>query len=194
MEVKIGYQGEIGSNADFAAHQMSANLGFFDVVYIPLISSQRVITALKLHEIDYGVVAIQNTIGGIVEETSLAIQNEQLEEITTIILDIHHCLYKFPGVDNQSLKYVASHIQALKQTRKTRRKLFPELREMKIEDTAIGAKWLANGELSKEVAILCRDTAGEIYNLELMKANLEDTINNKTEFKMFKLFSNVNEE
>ena len=185
--LKIGYQGEIGSNADFAAHQMAADLGFCDVIYVPLISSQRVITALKLHEIDYGVVAIRNIIAGNVKETFDAIENENLELVTTTILDIHHCIYKFPGIDNDALRYVASHIQALKQTRETRKKLFPELIEMEIEDTAIGARWLAEGKLSKDVAVLCRDTAGQIYNLELVMMNLEDDENNRTEFKMFKI-------
>lgn len=185
--MKIGYQGAIGSNSDQAAHNMARDLCFKNVEYVPLVSSKRVISALNRGDIDYGVVAIKNTIGGRVQETFDAIRDEQLELVRTEILEIHHCLYKFPGTPLSEIKYVASHIQALKQTETNRGKRYPDLEPMEIEDTAIGAKWLASGKLDKNVAVLCRDTAGELYDLELVEANLEDTHDNLTEFRMFKL-------
>ena len=185
--MKIGYQGAVGSNSHQAACNMACSLHFENPEYIPLVSSQRVISALVKGDIDYGVVAIKNSIGGRVQETFEAIRDEQLELVRTEILDIHHCLYKSPGTQLSEITYVASHIQALKQTELTRSRRYPTLKPMEIEDTAIGAEWLANGKLAKNVAILCRDTAGELYGLDLIEANLEDAHDNQTEFRMFKL-------
>lgn len=60
---------------------------------------------------------------------------------------------------------------------------------MEIENTAIGAEWLASGKLGKDVAIICRDTAGERSGLELIEANIEDVSDNRTEFMMVRLLA-----
>lgn len=76
--MRIGYQGVEGSNAEAAAKKLAERLSFKDAEFIPLISSKNVITALKQHRIDYGVVATKNTLGGTVRETFNAIKNEYL--------------------------------------------------------------------------------------------------------------------
>lgn len=154
---------------------------------VPLVNSQRVVYALKTHEVDYGVVAVKNSIGGQVKETFDAIKDEQLELVSTTILDIHHCLFKLANVDAKDLTHVASHIQALKQTRKHRAEACPNLQELEIEDTAIGAQWLASGMLPPSTAVLCRANAGATFGLELIETNLEDEPDNRTEFRMFRL-------
>lgn len=187
--MRIGYQGAVGSNSEQAAHDMSDELGFADVEYVPLISSQGVISALVDGDIDYGVVAVRNSIGGMVVETAEAIRDVYLEIVCETTIDIHHCLYKHPDAQTDELRYVASHIQALKQTERTCGKRYPQLEPMEIEDTAIGAEWLASGKLGKDVAIICRDTAGERNGLELIEANIEDVSDNRTEFMMVRLLA-----
>lgn len=93
---------------------MSDEFGLADVEYVPLISSQGVISALVSGDIDYGVVAVRNSIGGMVVETAEAIRDVYLEIVCETTLDIHHCLYKRPDAQHDELGYVASHIQALK--------------------------------------------------------------------------------
>ena len=168
---------------------MAEELGFADIEYVPLISSQGVISALVGSNIDYGIVAVRNSIGGMVVETAEAIRDVYLEIVCETTLDIHHCLYKRPDAPLDDLRYVASHIQALKQTERTRGKRYPQLEPMEIEDTAIGAEWLASGKLGKDTAIICRDTAGESNGLELIEANIEDVSDNRTEFMMVRLLA-----
>ena len=185
--MRIGYQGIRGSNSEEAAKLMATRLEFIDVEFVPLVSSKSVIGELKRKKIDYGVVAIKNTLGGTVEETFEVIKNEYLQLVSTEIIQIHHCLFKKRSTDVTSLNNIASHIQALKQTENNRKKLFPACSEQEVEDTAIAAKYLAEGRLSNETGVLCRRNAGEIYNLDLVYENLEDDSNNFTEFRMFKL-------
>ena len=196
-KMKIGYQGIEGSNSEAVAKLMAVKLKMKNVEYIPLISSKSVIGELKRGNIDYGVVAVKNTLGGTVKETFEAIKNEFLELVTTEILQIHHSLFKRKDVEMTNIKSIASHIQALKQTKENRKRLFPDCEEVEMEDTALAAKYLADGTISEETAVLCRKETGIDYGLELIYENLEDNSENFTEFRMFKLsdldYSNTEE-
>ena len=172
--MRIGFQGERGSNSDTAAHEMAETLGYTNVEYIPLVTSARVAAELMSGNIDYGVLAVWNSIGGCVRETYEALQDVSARRICTITLDIHHNLYKLRSTPITNITCIASHIQALKQTEETRRRLYPKLAAQEIEDTAIGAKYLADGELDANIAVLCPEVAGKLYGLELIASNLED--------------------
>ena len=82
---------------------------------------------------------------------------------------------------------MVSHEQALKQTKATIQKLLPDVKTEAIEDTAIGAYRLANGELEDNVAVICRKNAGEDNGLYLVKENINDSEDNVTEFYMYEL-------
>lgn len=184
--IKIGYQGIEGSNAEESAKNMVKQLKISDYKLVPLISSKNVIEKLKEKEIDYGVVAIENSIGGIVEETQKAIENTPLESVFTNILQIHQCLFVKPEIMPKDVTCIASHPQALKQVRYNRLKYFPNVNEKEIEDTALAAKYLAEGKLDKKTAILCRKNTGKMYGLKLIYENMDDDNYNQTKFTMFK--------
>ena len=182
--MKIGYQGDFFSNSEEAAHLLVKKRGIQNAIFIPLISSQNVINALKNKEIDFGVMAIQNKIAGPVLETSLALTKEY-EQIDTLALPIHHCLFK--KTKTSAINVVTSHIQALLQTKNYRKKFFPYLQEIESEDTALAAKKLSTGEISDSHAIICRKNAGLFYGLFLIKENIEDDKKNETTFGLFQL-------
>ena len=184
--MRIGFQGEHGSNSDQAAKNIVEALNYDGVEYLPLVTSARVIEALKSGDIDYGVLAVENSIGGTVEETAVALRDVNVKTICSIVLDVHHCLFIHPDVSWDDIDCIASHIQALKQTEETRRCQYPELRGFEIEDTAIGAKYLANRELDTNIAVLCPAAAGELYGLRLVAKNLEDKPS-RTRFVLIKI-------
>lgn len=188
MIIKIGYQGMEGSNSEEAAKVIANKFNMQEVELIPLISSKNVIGELKGEQIDYGVVAMKNSISGTVEETLDAIKNECLEAVATETLPIHHCLFKKnKDIKDNEIRLIVSHIQALKQTEISEKRLYPNIRTQAIEDTAIGAKKLAENIYDDATAVLCRKNAGELFGLTLVRENLEDREDNETEFKMFKL-------
>ena len=122
--IRIGYQGEIGSNSEAVTQEFVKNIRLRHGEYelLPLVESKYVIDDLKSRKIDYGVVAVKNFIAGTVEETHEAMKNEYFELVDTIILPIHHCIFVKKGVNINKVKYVTSHIQALKQTRNNRKR------------------------------------------------------------------------
>lgn len=185
--IRIGYQGEIGSNSEEAAKRFIAKYDLKEVELIPLINSDIVIEHLKNKNIDYAVVATKNSTAGIVKETFDAIKDQYLQLVATEILPIHHCLYKRKDIPLNKISTIASHTQALKQTAINRKTLYPNLEEKEVRDTALAAQDLHNGKLSKNYAVLCTKRAGELNDLELIQENLEDSDSNRTEFRVFKL-------
>ncbi len=184
---KIGYQGLVGSNSEEAANKIAINLKLADVEFVPLLSSKQVFGKLKRNEIDYGVVAIKNSVAGIVGETYEAMKNEIVEFVASEILPIHHSLFvKNTSVKLTDIQQIASHPQAIKQCKNSINEQFKNVELLEIEDTAIGAKYLSEGQLHDRTAVLCKKTAGEAYGLFLVKDNFEDFDHNETEFRMFK--------
>lgn len=181
--IKIGYQGIEGSNSEEAAKVLAKQLNISQYELIPLVTSKNVICELNNHKINYGVVAISNSIGGIVKETKDAIKNIQLNIIATTTLQIHHCIFIKPNIQFQDIKYIASHPQALLQTKQNRLKYLNVI-EKEVEDTAIAAKYLYEDKLSDDTAVICRKNAGELYKLKLIYENIEDRNDNFTKFQM----------
>ena len=186
--VRIGYQGESGSNSEAAAKRFVKSRGFKSGEYklVPLVESRYVVSNLKAKKIDYGVVATRNSCAGAVAETYEAIKDEYFEFVDTIILPVHHCVFIKQGVSIDHIKVVVSHIQALKQTRKTIQDKFPTWTKREVSDTAFAARNLAEGILPDDCAVICRKNAGDEYNLLMICENIEDDPNNRTEFRVFK--------
>ncbi len=186
--MKIGFQGDLFSNSEEASHLFAKKMHFENVAFIPLISSKNVVKNLITKKIDYGVMAIKNCIAGPVLETKNALTN-QIKCIDSINIPIHHCLFK--KTPSAKIKYIASHRQALNQTRKTRESLFKNIPEIECQDTALAAKMLAFNEYPETYGVICRQAAGEFYNLTLMLKNIEDEPLNQTTFSLFCLNSTL---
>ena len=182
--MKIGFQGDIGSNAEEATAEFIKQMNLPDLKSVALVTSKNVVSALLKQEIQYGIMAVKNSIIGEVIETKEAL-TKQIELINTIQIPIHHCL--FTKYENAKIHYVASHIQALKQTTNTRSKILKNVSEIECIDTALAAKMLFNGEYTDDYAVICRKNAGELYNLYLLAENIEDDKSNQTTFGLFKL-------
>lgn len=170
----IGYQGDYYSNSCIATDVLAKQADIIGYTSVPLISSKGVIDSLSNRTIDYRVVAIRNNIGGEVSETCNAIMNENIYTICSATICIHHYLFKRYNTDISQLRYVSSHIQALIQTRHTREISYPSLIENETPDTAIAARWLADGTIEDNNAVICNIESGIGYNLERISDNIED--------------------
>ncbi len=184
--MKIGYQGIVGSNSEEAAIIIASKLNLKNCEFVPLISSENVVNSIISKEVDYGVMAIKNNQGGIVGETQDAIVGKNLKVIETIQMPIHHCIFvKDKNVKIENIHTIASHVQAIAQCEKSIIEKFHNCEKKSVEDTALAAIMLANGELTENTAIICKKTAGEKSNLYLVYENCEDRQDNETEFKLF---------
>lgn len=188
MAVRVGYQGDVGSNSEDAARRILGRMGVADFEMVPLVSSANVMGQLKRGEIDLGVVAVKNSTGGIVRETLDVIRNEHLELVSTEVLYIRHCLFKKSvHVPNEEVTRVISHEQALRQCARHLSEVVPNAVPEPIADTAIGAKYLAQGEYDDRTAVLCSRSAGDAQGLFLEREDMQDDSENRTEFRMFRI-------
>ncbi len=182
--MRIAYQGVPGSNSEAASTLFANNQGFSNPTYLPAVDSRGVVNMLSTGEADYGVMATRNLIAGDVGETTAALQNITYRVVDAQWLPVHHCLFvRQPGT---KIDCIASHIQALSQCRITLRKKYPDIPLKEVEDTAIAARYLAEGKLPPSTAVLCRRNAGEMFGLHMAEANLEDDPRNMTEFILIK--------
>ena len=181
---KIGYQGIKGSNNEIAVNKFVEDISG-DVELLPLVSSKNVVNALLNEEIELGVMAIRNNIGGAVRETQEALCDD-IVLLKEIDVYIHHCLFfKNKEINKNDIKYVASHEQALIQTQNSLSKIFDNIELVKVANTAVGAKQLGDGELNDKHAVICTMIAGVDNNLYLFKENIEDR-ESITTFGLFK--------
>lgn len=186
--IRIGYQGIEGSNAEQAAKDLVKKLDLRDVEYVPLVDSPHVIKAMKTGETDFGVCAVYNSAAGMVLETFFATNGVELLIRGETTMNIHHCLFKKrDDIPDENLRFVASHILAIKQCENSIRYRYPQLKSIEVDDTGKAAKDLSEGELTEEYAVLCRKNAGEMFGLCLMDENIEDYKDNRTHFCLFEL-------
>ena len=181
---RVGYLGAEGSFSEMAAKEIADMMLFGNAKLVPMTSAKNVLNALLDDEISYGVVAIRNTTAGAVSEFVEAFGDTSYDVQGMCTLPIHHCLFKKAGTDTDKLTTVASHPQALAQTKENRQKNYSGLTEQEVEDTALAAQMLAEGNLSDTTAVICSKAAGEKWNLELIEENIEDSEDNQTIFWM----------
>ena len=184
--IKIGYQGIIGSYSEKAAKKFQKNLNI-ESELLGFVTSQRVVDNLNNKSIDYGVLAYENNSAGIVEETKKALRGIEYKIIDKISIPIKHCIFKKEDISINKIKNIASHIQAIKQTKKIVFSKFGKLNIIETKDTALSAKMLSQGLLPNNTIIICSKEIGLMYNLDIIFENISDNKNNQTTFILISL-------
>lgn len=184
--VIIGYQGVEGSNSERAALEFAYKMKFNKFQLLPLVSSFNVLDNVVKKRVDYGVVAVRNSSGGIVEESKIVLDNLALIKKDQITIPIQHYLFvKDSTVTINDVDSFVSHPQAFKQCKSKLASLFPNIKLVNDEDTATAARKLSLGILGINSGVLCRKNAGDMNNLYLLRSNLEDREDNETTFDVY---------
>ena len=114
----------------------------------------------------------ENTVAGRVPEFHSLLRRYSLQIYAEHFEKISHNLLAVKGAKlGSTVKNVHSHIHALGQCRKII--LNQKLKEVIESDTAFSAKYVAEKKDKSEAAI-ASDLAAKIYNLEILKSNIED--------------------
>jgi prephenate dehydratase/chorismate mutase len=173
----IGFQGEHGAYSEVAAREWNE-----DLIPIPCTEFFEVFDGVDSGVYDFGIVPVENSLGGVISQVNRLIINTELHVVGAVELTIHHCLLTFSGIDYREIHTVYSHSQALEQCHQfiERNKLEP----VPYYDTAGSAKMLVETEPKSSAAIASK-LAAELYNLEIIKENIEDFDRNITRFLVF---------
>ena len=178
--IRVGYMGIPFSNSAEMSRRLSESLGLGECEHVALKSSRGVVDALMAGTVDYGVLAVSNRFAGTVMETQDALAGHPIEILRLEWMPIHHCVFVKDG--DVGVTKLISHVQALMQSERTLRELYPDAEFVECEDTAYAAEMLSNGTIGFEYAAVCRKDAGEHYGLTLVHENVEDNRENMTQF------------
>jgi len=173
--MKIAFQGEIG------AYSESAVYSFFgpSAKVKPCENLSEVFESVKKGETPYGVVPIENSLEGSVNQTYDLFLEYDLKVCGEIVLKIVHCLIAHPGTHLNSIKTVYSHPQALAQCRKFLEKVGCRL--ISTFDTAGSVKMIKEEQL-KDAGAIASERAAEIYDMKVLAKEIGDSSNNYTRF------------
>jgi prephenate dehydrogenase len=188
----FGIQGGIGS------FNHEAILDYFSRHRIPeektkiafLYTTERVMRQLHRGDVNYGLFAIHNSVGGVVDESLQAIARYRFAIEEEFSIPVRHFLMKRKDVSPHSVTAIMAHPQALKQCRRTLAEKYPALKlssgEGDLIDTARAAKDLAEGKVLSRIAILGPRNLSNIYGLDIIDEDLQDEAKNETSFLLVK--------
>jgi len=171
---RIAFQGDFGANSDMACRDM-----FPAMEPLPCPTFEDAFVALESGEADIAMIPIENTIAGRVADIHHLLPESRLHIIGEYFMPIRFQLMVLPGVTKDEIRTVHSHIQALGQPRKiTRHKGW---KAVVAGDTA-GAAKLVSEKGDRSMAALAPRLAADLYGLDIVAENVEDTENNVTRF------------
>jgi prephenate dehydratase/chorismate mutase len=170
----IAFQGEHGAFGESAAREWNK-----DLVPLPCTEFEQVFEGVESSLYDYGIVPVENTLGGSVAQVNRLLINTDLNVVGALKLPIHLCLLVLPGTDHREIRSVYSHPQALAQARNflARNKLDP----IQYYNTAGAARMLTEKK-PKGSAALASKFCEKLYHLEIVKEDVEDSDKNMTRF------------
>ncbi len=150
---------------------------------VPLAGIDSVFHEVASGSVHYGVVPVENSTEGVVNHTLDLFVRSPLKICSEIELRIHHHLLGFSG-DLATIKKVYGHQMALAQCRNWLDGHLPGVERIAVSSNAEAARRV--GEDSKDTPGVCAAIAGkdaaDIYHLEVLAGNIEDTPDNTTRF------------
>ena len=173
--IKVAFQGERGAFSEDAAIKLFGD----NIDFLPCVRLQDVFRAVSEDKVSFGVVPIENSQAGSINETYDLLLASPLNIYAEEVLRISHCLMALPGEKGSNITTVYSHPQALAQCDDFLSRLNVEV--IPVYDTAGSAKMIKEREL-KRCAAVASKRAAEIYGLEILAAEIETNINNYTKF------------
>lgn len=171
---RVAFQGERGAFSEDAVIRF-----FGDVESLPCRSLTHVFEAVTKGEAKSGVVPIENSQAGSINETYDLLLRYDLNIYGEIDLRVNHCLMALQGESLTSIKTVYSHPQALAQCEQFLSKMGVEI--VPTYDTAGSAKLIREKRLAGCAAVASKRVS-QIYQMQILAENIQTIPSNYTKF------------
>ena len=173
-KIKVAFQGEKG------AYSHLASLEVFPNSLIKACPTFEEVFQLAKTDPEYRIVIpIENSLAGRVADIHYLIPKYKLQIYAEHFQKVTHNLLAIKGAKIKDIKTVRSHAQAIGQCQKII--IENKLTSIISADTAGSAKLISTKNDKTESAI-ASDLAAKIYDLEILKSNIEDEVGNVTRF------------
>jgi len=170
----VAYQGEVGAYSEEGAQAL-----FPDDGHQPFPSIRTVFEAVEVGRARWGLVPMDNSQAGSINETYDLFLRHGLHLVGETIVRVDHSLLALPGTEIDDVREVISHPQAIAQCEEFLSALDANVRAE--YNTAGAAKKIAEGRLEGIAAIASR-RAGELYGLEALAERIQTFPDNSTRF------------
>jgi chorismate mutase/prephenate dehydratase len=181
-EVTVVYLGPPGTHTHLACFEYFRS----SIQTLPKEGIQEVFEAVERGKASYGVVPIENSSEGSVNQTLDMLIESEVMICGEVMLQVSHNLLSQSG-KSEDIRKIYSHPSALEQCRKWLRENFTHVEVVETASTAKAAQMVA--EDSKAAAI-ASSLAAHLYKLKVVESRIEDYINNCTRFLVLSLQSN----
>ena len=176
---KVAFLGPLGTFTEQAAR---AQADLAAALLMPMRTMPDVLAAVESGEVDHGFVAIENSIEGTVNLTQdELVFNHQLMIQREVVLDIEHCLVGPRGMTLDDVTAVMSISVATAQCYEYLKRVLPMAVLKAANSTAEAAKTVAEDRPDGVAAIAPR-AAAELYDLDVIAADIGDHPGNQTRF------------
>ncbi len=178
MKSKMAYLGPRGTFCEEAALRCT-NEDSWELVSYSSIES--VFSAVNRGEIDSGIVPIENSCEGAVNQTlDLLAYEYNLKISGEVLLPVKQNLLIRPGLELKEISRIISHPQALAQCRRYLSANFNDIDFIDVTSTAEAARRVANSP--EPWAAVGTEGAAQAYGLAVMSSDIQDQLNNETRF------------
>jgi len=186
---RIAVQGIAGSFHEDAA------VKYFDekIEVVECKSFTSVCELIDTDKVNFGVMAIENSIAGSLLKNYQLIRDFHLRITGEIYLHIQMNLLVSPGVKKEDITDIYSHPVALQQCVEYIEKYFPEAKLHEGMDTAAAAKMIATDK-PKNAAAIANMRSAEMYKLEVLETGIETNKKNYTRFLILSKHGNPTED
>ncbi|UXP31617.1 prephenate dehydratase [Reichenbachiella agarivorans] len=179
--MEVGIQGVLGSFHDQAA---SKYFNGHDLDLKPFSSFRSLAKAIQAKELDYGVMAIENTIAGSILPNYALISEFDLEVTGEVYIRIEMNLIAHAGVKLEDINQVFSHPMALLQCSDFLTQ-YPNMKLTEYEDTADSVRLIKESNMTNAAAIASKKAA-QLFDMPILEENIETNKQNYTRFLIIK--------
>ena len=170
----VSFQGIEGANSHLASEKL-----FPKAKIIPCETFEEVFESVMTNKSDIGLIPVENSVAGRVAEIHSLMHKTPLKIVGEFFMKVELHLLGTEKININQIKNVRSHIHALSQCRKFIKK--NKVKTIVSADTALAAKEISEKNNPTESAIATK-LAAQIYNLKVLKKNVEDSLQNITRF------------
>jgi chorismate mutase/prephenate dehydratase len=171
--LKIGFLGPKGSFSHLASIRKFGS----SVEHVPLTDISMVFHEVSRGHIDYGLVPVENSIGGGVVDTLDAFLHSSAKICAEVKITIHHnLLAKEPW---ERIRQIYSKPEVFNQCRNW---LAAMAKDLDVQPTASSSRAAELAAAEPGVAAIGSSLAGELYGLHVLFENIEDNPDNVTRF------------
>lgn len=171
---RVSFQGWPGANSDMACRSV-----FPARLTLPCPSFEETIAVVHNGKADLAMIPIENSVAGRVADMHHLMPKSGLHIIGEHFQPVRHQLLGVRGATLSDIKVIHSHVHALGQCRTAIRELGVEARVH--ADTAGAAKMISETG-DKSQAAIASSLAAEIYDLDILRTDIEDAQHNTTRF------------